>query len=152
MPLLPEPAIATCRPCAVATQPKLNKHSVYIDKRITDIQKKKADWQTLIGSGSSHKSVIRDFSHCIFTNLVHSTFTRSYMKKHPCSDCGNPSTDRCHGIGEERPILLQRALERVWRDTSKSILLQEIIIAFLEEHKYTEFTFKCNECHKKEKR
>jgi len=131
---------------------KSNKHSDYIDKRIDDIRKKKDDWLTVIGPGSTHKSIIRDFSHCIFTNLVHNTFTKSYMKKHPCSECGKPSTDRCHGIGEERPILLKRALERIWSDTTQPIILKDIIIAFLEEHKYTDFTFKCNQCHKNEKR
>jgi len=29
--------------------------------------------------------------------------------------------------------------------------MKEIIIAFLEEHKYTKFTFKCHSCHKNEK-
>lgn len=32
--------------------------------------------------------------------------------------------------------------------TTKPIIMKEIIIAFLEEHKYTKFTFKC---HKNEK-
>jgi len=44
--------------------------------------------------------------------------------------------------------MIKRALERVWSDTTKSI----IIIAFLEEHKYTKFTFKCHDCHKNEKK
>jgi hypothetical protein len=29
--------------------------------------------------------------------------------------------------------------------------MKEIIVAFLEEHKYTKFTFKCHDCHKNEK-
>jgi hypothetical protein len=87
------------------------------------------------------KDFIKDFGSNVFTNLVKDTFTRSYIKKHPCSDCGKPSTDRCHGIGEERPLLIKRALEKVWSDTSNPIIMKEIIIAFLEEHKYTKFTF-----------
>jgi hypothetical protein len=48
--------------------------------------------------------------------------------------------------------LIKRALEKVWSDKTKSIIImKEIIIAFLEEHKSTKFTFKCSSCHKKEK-
>jgi hypothetical protein len=72
------------------------------------------------------------------------------LKKHPCSDCKGPSKDRCHGLGEERPVLIKRALERVYPDTTKTIVLKEIIIAFLEEHKSTKFTFKCSKCHRAE--
>lgn len=41
-------------------------------------------------------------------------------------------------------------LERVYPDTSKTIVLKEIIISFLEEHKSTKFTFKCSKCHRAE--
>jgi len=127
----------------------LNLHSKSIDTKIKKI--KNGDrWQTTI-INTTHESIRRDFSDCVFTNLVHATFTRSYMKKFPCGECGQPSTDRCHGIGEERPILLKSALERVWPDTTKPIMLKDIVIAFLEEHKHTSFTFKCHQCHKNEK-
>jgi hypothetical protein len=130
---------------------QLNIHSDSIDKKIKKI-KKDDRWQTTIIAPSTHETVRRDFSDCVFTNLVHDTFTKSYMKKHSCSDCGQPSTDRCHGIGEERPVLLKKALARVWPDTSKPIMLKDIVIAFLEEHKHTSFTFKCRQCHKNEKK
>ena len=99
---------------------------------------------------TSHEDIIKNFSNSIFTNLIHDTFTNTYIKKHPCSDCGKESTDRCHSIGDERPILIKRALEKVYPDTTKTINLQTIVFAFLEEHKYTNFTFKCNFCHKQE--
>jgi hypothetical protein len=131
-------------------QQAVNIHSGSIDKKIQKI--KKGDrWQTVIGTGSTHETIIRDFSDCIFTNLIHDTFSRAYMKKYPCSDCGQPSTDRCHGKGEERPILLKRAMELVWPDITKPIVLKDIVVAFLEEHKSTSFTFKCRQCHKNEK-
>jgi hypothetical protein len=88
----------------------------------------------------------------VFTNLIKNIFTSSYIKQFPCSECGNPSTERCHGIGEERPLLIKKALEKVWSDTTKPIILKQIIIAFLEEHKYTRFTFKCHSCHANEKK
>jgi len=69
------------------------------------------------------------------------------MKKYPCSDCGAHSTERCHGKGEERPILIQRALEKCYPDTSVMIQMKTIIIAYFEEHKNTTFTFKCKKCH-----
>ena len=131
-------------------QQTVNIHSESIDKKIQKIRK--GDKYEVPVGPCSHESIIRTFSDCIFTNLVHDTFSRTYMKKYPCSDCAEPSTDRCHGIGEERPILLKKAMERVWPDMTKQIVLKEIVIAFLEEHKSTSFTFKCRQCHKNEKK
>ncbi len=122
-------------------------HSQFIDKRISDL-KKSSKWNTKIIA--SHEEFIKDFGSNVFTNLIRNTFTAAYLKKHPCSDCNVPSKERCHGIGEERPILLKRALEKVYPDTTKPIVLKEILIQFLEEHKTTKFTFKCSACHRKE--
>jgi len=128
---------------------ELNIHSEYIDKRINKI-KKSNNWNSKI-IDTSHEDFINDYKGNVFTNLVNKTFTKSYIKKFPCDECNRPSTDRCHGIGEERPLLIKKALEKVWSDTSKPIIMKKIIIAFLEEHKYTKFTFKCHTCHKNEK-
>ena len=128
---------------------ELNVHSEYIDKRINDI-KKSNKWNTKL-IDTYHEDFIKDYASNVFTNLVKNTFTSSYIKKFPCSECNSPSTDRCHGKGEERPLLIKKALEKVWSDTTKIITMKEIIIAFLEEHKYTKFTFKCHICHKNEK-
>lgn len=129
---------------------ELNIHSKYIDKRINDI-KKSNKWNSKI-IDTSHEDFIKDYASIVFTNLVRNTFTKSYIKNFPCSNCNNSSTKRCHGIGEERPLLIKRALEKIWSDTSTPITMKEIIIAFLEEHKYTKFTFKCHTCHKNEKK
>jgi len=129
---------------------ELNVHSKYIDKRINDITKSNKWNSKLIDT--SHEDFIKDYSSNVFTNLVHNTFTKSYIKQFPCGECNSLSTERCHGIGEERPLLIKRALEKVWSDTTKPISMKEIIIAFLEEHKYTKFTFKCRDCHKNEKK
>jgi hypothetical protein len=128
----------------------INIHSDYIDKRINDV-KKRNKWNSII-INTCHEDFIKDYSANVFTNLVRDIFTKSYMKKFPCSDCNNPSMERCHGINEERPLLIKRALEKVWPDTTKPLVMKEIIIAFLEEHKYTNFTFKCKTCHKNEKK
>ena len=125
-----------------------NPHSQYIDKRIKDFMKSEM-WNVNIVN-TSHDNFIKCLSRTIFTNVVMWTFTPSYLKKHPCSDCKGPARDRCHGIGEERPVLIKRALERVYPDTTKTVVLKEIIIAFLEEHKSTKFTFKCSKCHRSE--
>ena len=126
-----------------------NMHSEFIDKRIADVRKS-TKWNTKI-TDTSHEDFIKDFGSNVFTNFIHSIFTATYVKKHPCSDCKKPSKERCHGIGEERPLLIKRALEKVYPDISKTITLKEILIQFLEEHKTTAFTFKCSECHRKEK-
>jgi len=125
-----------------------NPHSSYIDRRINDY-KKSNKWNTKI-INTSHEDIIKDFGSSVFTNLIRDTFTKSYMKKYPCSDCKKESEERCHGINEDRPLLIKRALERIHKDIAKEIKLRDIIVAFLEEHKTTKFTFKCKICHKKE--
>jgi hypothetical protein len=127
----------------------INPHSEYIDKRIADLQRHTEKWNTKIVE-TSHKDFIEDFFSNVFTNFILWAFTKAYLKKHPCSECKEPSEERCHGLGEERPILMKRALERVWPDTSKAICIREILIGFLEEHKTTKFTFKCKACHRAE--
>jgi hypothetical protein len=121
---------------------------MFIDKRISDL-KKSTKWNIKIIE-TTHEDFIKSFGACVFTNLVKDTFTAAYLKKHPCSDCKKPSKERCHGIGEDRPLLIKRALEKVYPDITKIITLKEILIQFLEEHKTTKFTFKCSECHRKE--
>jgi hypothetical protein len=128
----------------------LNVHSVYIDKRINDVIKSNK-WNSIL-INTSHEDFIKDFASNVFTNLVRNTFTNRYIRQFPCTGCNGVSRERCHGIGEERPLLIKRALEKVWSDTTKPIIMKEIIIAFLEEHKYTKFTFKCHICHKNEKK
>jgi hypothetical protein len=125
-----------------------NIHSDFIDKRITDV-KKSNKWNTKI-TDTSHEDFVKDFASNVFTNLIQQIFTKTYMKKFPCSDCKESSQQRCHGIDEDRPTLIKRALEKVYPDISKTITIKEIIIQFLEEHKSTKFTFKCTTCHRKE--
>ena len=133
---------------ATPTEAYKNPHSDFIEKRISDLRKSKK-WNTKIVD-TTHADIIKDFGSNVCTNLVRNTFTATYLKKHPCSDCKKPSKERCHGIGEDRPLLIKRALEKVYPDTSKIITFKEILIQFLEEHKTTKFTFKCSECHRKE--
>ena len=97
---------------------------------------------------TSHDDIVKDLSSCVFTNLIKDTFTKSYLSKQSCVDCGKPAEERCHGIGEERPVLLRRALQRVYPDVMEKIQLKVIVLAFLEEHIQTKFVFKCKACHK----
>jgi hypothetical protein len=113
----------------------LNIHNNYIDKRINDIKKSKK-WNSKI-IDTSHEDFIQDYSSNVFTNLINSTFTKSYINKYKCSQCGEKATERCHGVGEERPLLIKKYLEKIWSDTTKSIKMKNIIIDFLEQHKYT---------------
>ena len=126
----------------------INPHSIYIDKRIKDVLKSKK-WNSKI-TDTTHEEFICDFSSNVFTNFTRNIFTGTYLKKHPCSDCNKPSKERCHGIGEARPILIKRALEKVYPNKTMVVTLKDILIAYLNEHKATKFTFKCSECHRKE--
>jgi hypothetical protein len=127
----------------------MNAHSDFIDKRIADLINQDK-WNTKI-TNTTHQDFIKDFGSNVFTNLIRNTFTAAYLKKHPCSDCKGVSKERCHGLGEERPLLIKRALEKVYPDISKTVILKDILVQFLEEHKTTKFTFKCSNCHRKEK-
>jgi hypothetical protein len=133
---------------SASTSTYINPHSDYITKRIEALQKS-PKWTSQV-LASSHEEFIRDYSSNIFTNLIQATFTKTYVKRHPCTDCGGESKERCHGDMEERPILLKRALEKVWPDPTVPIPLKTILVQFLEEHKCTKFNFKCTDCHKKE--
>ena len=126
----------------------MNQHSSYIDKRINDLRKQGRFQSYVIDT--PHSIFIRDYAHCLFTNLIRDVFTKTYLSKHKCADCGGKATDRCHGVNEDRPTLIRKALERAWPDTSQKIQMIDIVVAFLEEHKNTSFTFKCNPCHKNE--
>jgi hypothetical protein len=83
----------------------LNKHSEYIDKRINDIKRiNKYGLAEIINT--SHEDYIKLYSLCLYTNLIKDIFTNSYLKKFSCSDCAGKSTDICHCIGEEKPVII----------------------------------------------
>ena len=71
---------------------ELNIHSKYIDKRINDI-KKSNKWNSKIVD-TSYEDFIKDYASNVFTNLVRNTFTHSYIRQFPCSDCNCPSKER----------------------------------------------------------
>lgn len=126
-----------------------NPHTPYIRKRIEAVNKSNK-WEGVYYVNTTHDDFISTFNSNVFTNLVQFTFAKGYVKLQSCEDCGKAAQERCHGVGDERPVLLRRALERVYPDTTQTIQLKTIVIAFLEEHIPTKFTFKCVECHKKE--
>jgi len=126
-------------------QYKMNPHSEFINKRINDVKKSNKWNSSLIDT--THDDFVRDYASCVFTNLIRDVFTKTYLKRFPCSDCGSKSEQRCHGKGEDRPLLIRKALQKVYPDISKPVKMKDIVIAFLEEHKITSFTFKCKKCH-----
>lgn len=127
----------------------LNPHSEFIDTRISVIHTQHTRNSTIIDT--THEDCIREFGSNVFTNLIRTTFPAAYLNKHACSDCKGASNERCHGIGDERPLLIQKAREKVYPDISTPIARKTSIIQFLEEHTPTHFTFKCSECHRKER-
>ena len=131
---------------------KINPHSSKINEIISKIHaSKRPQWKVKF-QNNSHEEVHDMLTHGFFSNLVHSSFPRAYVKSHSCADCGKKSEQRCHGIGESRPELLKRALKVVWPDTKKPVTLREISEEFFRQHKKTGFDFKCTSCHKKEPR
>jgi hypothetical protein len=124
-------------------------HAAYIDTRIQKMLRKDKFKNDDCGISGSDEWIVHWVSSNICTNYVQRVFTPTYMKKHPCG-CGAPSKERCHGIGEERPELLRRALYRLRGKNRSSVLIRDLVVAFFEEHKTTQFTFKCKVCHAKE--
>ena len=123
---------------------RLNPHFLQFDKKIAKICASEKWSRQMI---SSPDDFCACFADNVFTNLIRDTFTQVYMKKHPCCDCGARSEQRCHGIGEGRPKLLQRVLDRqVYPVTWRKIMCE-----FLDEHIYTGFCLKCTKCHRKER-
>jgi hypothetical protein len=125
-----------------------NQHSKYITKRIHKLRKSKK-WGTKV-MFKNRKEFVQDYSGSLFAKIINDNFTKAYVQSFQCPDCGDVAKERCHGVGEERPILVERALRRCKAKCNTPVVLKDIIIAFMEEHKTTQFTFKCTNCHKKE--
>jgi hypothetical protein len=120
----------------------------YIDAAIVRLLKSKR-WNTQIVN-TSHDTFVADFYDTLFTKFVNVMFTSTYVRKHFCPECGGTATERCHGV--DRRTLIHNALKRVYIDTSRPVVLKDILIAFLEEHKNSGFCFKCHNCHVAETR
>jgi hypothetical protein len=136
--------------CTITTE-YINPHSEYINKQIIAVQNSKK-WNTKI-INTSLDDFVKDFSATVFTNFVKDIITKTYMRGKICEDCNKTQAEnRCHGLGDERPKLIRKALQRVYPDITKEISLKEILIAFLEEHRNTRFALKCKVCHDKEGR
>ena len=129
-----------------------NRHSNEIDKIITNLEKNTGPKWELCFKDTTHNIVADAFCNDFFANLVQSRFTKKYLSNFVCVDCGGPAQHRCHEIGNSRPMLLKRALETVWPDTTKTVSLREIAIEFFRQHKTTNFDFKCKTCQDKEVR
>ena len=131
----------------------MNKHSNYIDKRLKQritLWKKNGQYNSYIYN--TPKGIVSDFSSNVFTNETRVFFTKTYMRDYPCADCGHEATERCHGIGDERPKLIERALQKWKPDDENKVCakMSELLCAYFEEHKTTGFGFKCYNCHKRE--
>ena len=115
--------------------------------------------------GVSYESVItstipgfvRDYSDTVFTKVVQRCFTRNFVQRRECAGlCGSKATQRCHGRGEERPVLLGRVLRRMCPagcddNIRITVKLRDVVVAFLKEHKHSPgFGFKCAPCHRAE--
>jgi len=130
----------------------MNRHTEQFDKIIKRERQRTDKGITINLCDDSNETIIKEFSSNTFTNYIYRTvIPDSYMKRYNCIECGEPAKNRCHGIGEERPLLLERALNKIRANNVEKIKMIDLKIAFIEEHKNTSFDFKCVECHKNEK-
>ena len=103
-------------------------------------------------SSDTNERIIMDLNTSVFTNLIKEFFPAAYVRSQRCPDCGGKAAERCHGVGEERGILLARALEKVHPDPDVPVKLIVIVGEFLRQHINTKFTFKCKACHLAERK
>ena len=112
-------------------------------------------------SGKYHNRVIVDsyeqfnhtFGDTILTNVNSKIIaTQPYKNKHKCEDCGGPAQQGCHGIGEERPLLIFKVLRRRCPVLPCEIYLDDFISEYFLAHIPTRYALKCTACHEKEKK
>jgi len=117
--------------------------------------KKNGNFLTCVSGKNAH--IIKDLNTCVCTNIIHKFVPVKLKNSTPCADCGKKrddfeksdhmQMDLCHGVGQERGVLLARALEKVHPDPNVAVALFDVVEAFLREHIGTNFAVKCKPCH-----
>ena len=129
-------------------------HCDYIDKRnAVLIERINRIGDIPVSSTISPETFSDWFSTCLFTNETKKFFTGSYVKSHKCSDCEALAEQRCHGIGQERPKLVKEAFQNmVSKSDNGFVSMKDVLVEYFRLHKTTKFTFKCADCHRKERK
>ena len=87
----------------------MNRHTEQFDKIIKRERQRTDKGITINLCDDSNETIIKEFSSNTFTNYIYRTvIPDSYMKRYNCIECGEPAKNRCHGIGEERPLLIRK--------------------------------------------
>lgn len=107
-------------------------------------------WDEVYIVKTPHEKFVKAFYASVFTNLIKDIFPAKYVRMHGCEVCEKQATERCHGIGDERPELIYRALAKVYPDITVPTSFGDIVVEFVRQHIGTGFGFLCRECHKKE--
>tara|TARA_B100001123_G_scaffold377733_1_gene445401 strand:+ start:597 stop:1592 length:996 start_codon:yes stop_codon:yes gene_type:complete len=126
---------------------ELNEYSDFIEEQL-DHYKSKEMWNTKI-CNTQHSDIIQDLSIYLFKIETLSIF-KPIIDSKKC-DCGKKCKQLSYGITEKRSDIIERALQKVYFDITQEITLNEILIAYFEEHKYCDISFKCQSCYLKEK-
>lgn len=130
--------------------------AAYVDRRIRQRFLQRPERYRVVLGGQSPEELVSDLSGTVFSKEIQCFFTNGFVRSHACAGrCGRQATERCHGAGEERPVLLLRALRRLWPAAGgpAALGLREVLVAFMEEHKTSAgFCFKCARCHAAESR
>lgn len=97
------------------------------------------------------------------TRIITGYFKKKDVQSFQCADpaCPHRATDRCHGEApQDRPGLLLKAWENLCSSAPREgqhvggVCVSDILLEFLKLHADPDcgFRFKCNSCHKKEKK
>ena len=123
-----------------------------MDRIKVNITKEKEEDDLLIDFKKNRiDATVKVFSSCLFSNLIKNKIPKKFVEQFKCFDCNRIAEQRCHGIGEERPVIVKRAFlklrEKAETEGKDEISLKEWKIEFFEQHKGSGFNFKCIECH-----
>ena len=124
-----------------------NKYSDFIDKRLKALHQSNK-WKTNINN-TEHNDIINDLELGVF-KIATILFFKEYLDTQKCN-CGSKAKQISYGLDIDRSDLIKKALKKAYPDITEDITLIELLIAYFEEHKYCDFTFKCQKCYLKER-
>jgi hypothetical protein len=117
-------------------------HADFINEQL-EILKGLNKWRTQI-SNTEHVDIINDLNIGVF-KIASLSFFKNYLDTKKC-ECGSDTKEICYGNGLDRTELIKKTLKKVYPDITVNITLKELLIAYFEEHKHVDLTFKCRKC------
>ena len=120
----------------------MNTYNNLIDDKLEDI-KQSDNYKTRIVN-TEHEDIIKDLDLGIF-KIETMVFIKDFLNTTLC-DCGCKVTKISYDSKVTRADLIKKALEIVQPDIKVEIMLKDLLIAYFEQHKIHNISFKCDKC------